>query len=96
MHFTLVKAGAIAIKKSKIPVEQYHVSLCKQVLGIRKAASNIQVLAELHRLPFKTYTETQMFKYLQRLPYSCQDLMVIMNEAAPKRSPQEKCVKKYS
>ena len=42
-------------------------SLCKHVLGVRKTTSNIKVLAELGRLPFKIYTETQMFKYLQRL-----------------------------
>ena len=31
--------------------------------------SNIQILAELGRLPFKIYIETQMFKYLQRLHF---------------------------
>ena len=43
-------------------------SLRKQALGVRKATSNIKVLAELGRLPFKIYIETQMFKYLQ--PFS--------------------------
>ena len=31
-------------KKSKIKVEQFHVSLCKQVLGVGKTTSNIKVL----------------------------------------------------
>ena len=44
-------------------------SLCKQALGVRKRTSNIKVLAELGRLPFQIYIETQMFKYLQRLPF---------------------------
>ena len=38
-------------------------SLCKHVLGVRKTTSNIKVLAELGRLPFKIYIKTQMFKY---------------------------------
>ena len=36
--------------------------------GVRKTTSNIQVLAELGSLLFKTYIETEMFKYLQCLP----------------------------
>ena len=31
LDLTLVKAGVIAIKKSKTKVEQFHLSLCKQV-----------------------------------------------------------------
>ena len=42
--------------------------LCKQVLGVRKTTSNIQVLVKLGRFPFKMYIETEMFRYLQRLP----------------------------
>ena len=38
-------------------------SLCKHVLGVRKTTSNIKVLAELGRLPFKIYIQTQVFKY---------------------------------
>ena len=37
-------------------------SLCKQVLGVRKRTCNIKVLAQLGRLPFQIYIETQMFK----------------------------------
>ena len=46
----------------KIKVEQFHVLLRKQVLGVRKTTSNIKVLAEPGRLLFKIYIETQMFK----------------------------------
>ena len=49
-------------KKSKIKLEQFHVLLCKQVLGVRKRTCNIKVLAQLGRLPFQIYIETQMFK----------------------------------
>ena len=73
LHFTLVKAGAIVLKKSKIEVEQFHVSLYKQVLGVSETTSNTKVLAELGRLPFKIYIETQIFKYLQRLPFLEED-----------------------
>ena len=44
-------------------------SLCKQVLRVRKTTSNIKVLVKLSTLVFKTYIETQMFKYLERLPF---------------------------
>ena len=60
LHFTLVKAGAIVLKKSKIEVEQFHVSLYKQVLGVWETTSNTKVLAELGRLPFKIYIETDI------------------------------------
>ena len=56
-------------KKGIVKIEQFHVSLCKQVLEVRKTTSNIQVLAEVGRLPFKIYIETQMFKYLQSLHF---------------------------
>ena len=46
----------------KIKVEQFHVLLRKQVLGVRKT-TNIKVLAELGRRLFKIYIETQVFKY---------------------------------
>ena len=45
-------------RKSKIKVEQFHMTLCKQVLGVRKTTVNIKVLAELNRLPYKIYIET--------------------------------------
>lgn len=59
----------IAIKKSKIKVKQFHVSLCKQIIGVTKTTSNKNVLAELCRFLFKIYIETQMFKYLQRFRF---------------------------
>ena len=55
-------------KRSKIKAELFRLSLCKQVLGVKKTNSNKQVL--LGRPPFKIYIETQMFKYLQRLYFS--------------------------
>ena len=50
-------------------IENFHLSMCKQVLGVCKFTSNIKVLAELGRLPFKIDIETKMFKYLQRMPF---------------------------
>ena len=59
----------IAIKKSKIKLKQFHVSLCKQIIGVTKTTSNKNVLAELCRLLFKVYIETQMFKYSERFRF---------------------------
>ena len=44
-------------------------SLCKQELGARKTTSNTQVLPTLGKLLFEICIETQMFKYLQLLPF---------------------------
>ena len=69
LHFTFVKAEAIAIKKNKIELEQFHVSLCKQVSGVWETNSNITVLAKLGLVPFKIRIETQIFKYLNVFPF---------------------------
>ena len=50
-------------------IEQFHISMCKQVMGVCKFTSNIKVLAELGRMPLKIDIETKMFKYLQRMPF---------------------------
>ena len=44
-------------------------SLCKQIIGVTKTTSNKNVLAELCRLLFKIYVETQMFKYSQHFRF---------------------------
>ena len=44
-------------------------SFCKQILG----ASNSKVLGELGSFPFRISIETQLFKYLQRIPLLKED-----------------------
>ena len=50
-------------------IEQFHMSMCKQILGVKKFTSNIKVLSELGRTPLKIDIETKMFKYFQRFPF---------------------------
>ena len=62
--------GDIKIKKifdSKI--EKFHLSMCKQILGVTKRANNIKTLAELGRYPIYINIETQIFKYFQRFTF---------------------------
>lgn len=47
-------------------VERFHLSMCKQVLGINKRANNVSTLSELGRYPLYKDIETQIFKYFQR------------------------------
>ena len=44
-------------------------SMCKQLLGVKKFTSGIKVLSELGRTPLKIDIETKMFKYFQRFPF---------------------------
>ena len=50
-------------------IEQFHMSMCKQILGVKNFANNIKVLSELGRTPLKIDIETKMFKYFQRFPF---------------------------
>ena len=47
-------------------VERFHLSMCKQVLGINKRGNNVSTLSELGRYPLYIDIETQIFKYFQR------------------------------
>ena len=51
-------------------IEQFHMSMCKQILGVKKFTNNIKVLSELGRTPLKIDIETKMFKYFQRFPFT--------------------------
>ena len=44
-------------------------SVCKQMLGVKKFTNNIKVLSKLERIPLKVDIETKMFKYFQRFPF---------------------------
>ena len=58
-------------------LEKFHLSMCKQILGVNKSVNNIKVLAELGRYPLKISIETQMFKYLQRFPFLDKDRYLV-------------------
>ena len=47
-------------------IEQFHMPMHKQILGVKKFTNNIKVLSELGRTPLKIDIETKMFKYFQR------------------------------
>ena len=49
--------------------EKFHVSICKQILGLLEHVYNPIVSSELFRIAFLMPVETQMFKYFQRLPF---------------------------
>ena len=58
-------------KLSKI--EKFHLLLCKQILGVKNNMSSSKVLEELGRFPFRITIETQLLKYLQRIPFVKED-----------------------
>ena len=43
-------------------IEKFHLSLCKQILGVKNNSSSSKVLGELGRFPLRTSIETQLFK----------------------------------
>ena len=50
-------------------IEKFHLSLCKQIVGVKNNISSSKLLGELGRFPFRISIETQLFKYLQRIPF---------------------------
>ena len=56
-------------------VEKLHFSLSKQILGVKNNTSIGTVLVELGRILFTINIETQLFKYLQRMPFVKEDYL---------------------
>ena len=54
-------------------IEKFHLSLCKEILVVKNNTSSSKVLGELGRFPFRITIETQLFKYLQRIPFVKKD-----------------------
>ena len=54
-------------------IEKFHLPFCKQILGVKNNTSSSKLLRELGRFPFRITTETQLFKYLQRIPFAKED-----------------------
>ena len=61
--------GALKDQNNLSKIEKFHLSLCKQILGIKNNTSSSKVLGKLGRFPFRITIETQFFKYLQRIPF---------------------------
>ena len=54
-------------------IEKFHLSLCKQILGVKNNTTSSKVFGELGRFPFRITIETQLFKYLQTIPFVKED-----------------------
>ena len=50
-------------------IKQLHMSMYKQILGVKTFVNNIKVLSELRKTPLKIDIETKMFNYCQRFPF---------------------------
>ena len=48
---------------------QFHLSMCKKMIGVQKFTNNIKVLSEVGRTPLDINIETKMLKYFQRFPF---------------------------
>ena len=54
-------------------MDKFHLSLCKQLQVVKNNTGSSKVLGELGRFPFRISIETQLFKYLQRIPIGKED-----------------------
>ena len=61
LHFAFAKAGAIGIKKAKLKQSYFICYVAKYQVLLKQ----LEILAELGRLPFKIFIEKKLFKYLQ-------------------------------
>jgi len=62
--------GDITTKKLlESKVEKFHLSMCKQILGVKKRSNNVSTLSEFARFPLYVDIETQVFKFFQRFIY---------------------------
>ena len=50
-------------------IEQFDMSMSKQILGFKKFINNIKILSELGRTLLEIDIETKMFKCFQRFPF---------------------------
>ena len=56
----------IYISKSN-PIENLHIMMCKQILGVQKQTTNIGVLLELGRIPMHIYAAKHAVKNWERI-----------------------------
>ena len=67
--------------------EKFYLLLCKQILGVKNNTSSSKVSGELGRFPLRISIETQLFKYLHRIPFVKEDfyLSKAFNEELPNK-----------
>ena len=54
-------------------IEKFHLSLCKQILEVKNNRNSSKVFGELGRFPLRISIETQLLKYLRRIPFVKED-----------------------
>ena len=52
---------------SNNPIENLHMSMCKQVLGVQKCTTNLGVLLELGRVPLDLFAKKMATKNWERI-----------------------------
>ena len=57
-------------------IETFHVHICKQKLGLPKHACNAVELFKLGRILLLVLEQRQTFKYLQRLPFFRENILL--------------------
>ena len=65
--------GDLEDQNNLCKIEKFHLSLYKQILGVKNNTSSSKVLGKLDRFPLRISNETQLFKYLQRIPFVKED-----------------------
>ena len=63
-------------QNSLINIQKLHLQLCKQILGVEKSTSKLKVFVKLGKFLFWINTETQLFKYLQKIPCVKEDFFL--------------------
>ncbi len=63
----------------KNPLENLHLSFCKNLLGVNRCASNIASRLELKRLPIESHIKVQTIAYFAR--FSSNELNPLLKEA---------------
>ena len=70
----LAKAGGGPKDQNNLSkIEKFHLSLCKQIVRVKNNTSSSKVFGELGRFSLRICIETQLFKYLQRIPLLKED-----------------------
>ena len=51
----------------KNPIENLHISICKQLIGVHKSTTNIGALCEVGRVPLTLYARKLAIRNLERI-----------------------------
>ena len=75
--------GALKLPHNN-PVENLHLSFCKQLLGVQKQTTNVGVLLELGQIPLSVYAKKFAFKNWERISNrsNCNKMVIMSYENA--------------